>query len=60
MEVVLEEDVFLVLFFCIVIFCFIVDFGGLIVGNVYICWWVCEKRLGFKDWGFVVLENGSK
>lgn len=56
MEVYLEEDVVLVFFLCIVIMRLVVDFGGKYFGNLFVCYWYKEYKLGCKDWNFVVLE----
>lgn len=60
MEVVPEEDVLLVLLLCTATLRSIADFGGLTSGNVYTRRRAKENRPGLKDWGSVVLENGSK
>ncbi|KAG0591822.1 hypothetical protein KC19_1G204700 [Ceratodon purpureus] len=60
MEVVPQEDVLLVLLLCTATLRSIADFGGLTSGNVYTRRRAKENRPGLKDWGSVVLENGSK
>lgn len=60
MEIVPQEDVLLVLLLCTATLRSIADFGGLTAGNVYTRRRARESRPGLKDWGAVVLENGSK